>query len=272
MIHALALPGTPAYKSSNGQRSDSGIQNIIDRAKQEAETFAKFEGIDGLIVENMHDAPYIQSKIFGPEITATMTAISSAVRSIFPEEKPVGIQILAGGNCEALAVAKASQLQFIRAENFVFSHVADEGIMPDASAGPLLRYRKQIDAEHIAILCDIKKKHSAHSITQDVDICEMAKAAEFFQSDGIILTGMSTGQEANPLELENLRNALDGSALPICIGSGITSFNVDAFKNADAFIVGTFFKKDGKWKNELDENRIIKMLKAMENLRSNGSR
>ena len=38
-------------------------------------------------------------------------------------------------------ICLAAQLQFIRAENFVFSHVADEGIMPDASAGPLLRYR-----------------------------------------------------------------------------------------------------------------------------------
>ena len=68
--------------------------------------------------------------------------------------------------------------------------------------------RRQIDAEHIAILCDIKKKHSAHSITSDVSIYEMAKAAEFFRSDGVIITGSSTGQEANPVELENVREAI----------------------------------------------------------------
>ena len=71
--------------------------------------------------------------------------------------------------------------------------------------------RRQIDAEHIAIFCDIKKKHSAHSITSDVDICEMAKAAEFFRADGIILTGSSTGQEANATELESVRKALGKS-------------------------------------------------------------
>ena len=38
-----------------------------------------------------------------------------------------GIQILAAGNKEALAVAKAAELDFIRAEGFVFAHVADEG-------------------------------------------------------------------------------------------------------------------------------------------------
>lgn len=271
MIHALALPGTPGYIASKGGQSDLAIQKILGQAQREAELFSKFEGIDGLIVENMNDAPYLKTHMLGPEVIATMTAVSSAVRSIFPREKPVGIQILAGANCEALAVAKASQLQFIRAENFVFSHVADEGIMPDASAGPLLRYRRQIDAEHIAILCDIKKKHSAHSITSDVDICEMAKAADFFRADGIILTGSSTGQEANATELESVRKALGISSMPICIGSGISPVNVEKFRNADVFIVGTYFKKDGKWQNELDENRIRQLLDNIEKLKAEDS-
>lgn len=49
-------------------------------------------------------------------------------------------------------------LDFIRAEGFVFSHVADEGLL-NACAGDLLRYRKQIGAEHVKIFTDIKKKH-----------------------------------------------------------------------------------------------------------------
>ena len=56
----------------------------------------------------MNDTPYVKSAMLGPEVIATMTAVSSAVRSIFPQQKPVGIQILAGGNCEALAVAKGN--------------------------------------------------------------------------------------------------------------------------------------------------------------------
>jgi predicted TIM-barrel enzyme len=55
-------------------------------------------------------------------------------------------------------VAQACGLQFIRAEGFVFSHVADEGFT-DATAGPLLRYRASIRADNILIFTDIKKKH-----------------------------------------------------------------------------------------------------------------
>ena len=54
----------------------------------------------------MHDTPYLKADMVGPEITATMATVGSAVRSIFPSSKPVGIQILAGANLEAMAVAK----------------------------------------------------------------------------------------------------------------------------------------------------------------------
>jgi len=65
---------------------------------------------------------------------------------------------LAAANKEAIAVAQASDFQFIRAEGFIFGHVADEGYM-NACAGDLLRYRKSIGAQDIRIFTDVKKKH-----------------------------------------------------------------------------------------------------------------
>lgn len=43
--------------------------------------------------------------------------------------------------------------------------------------------------------------HSSHALTSDVSIEETARAAEFFLSDGVIITGVSTGVEADPQEL-----------------------------------------------------------------------
>ena len=45
MVHAAALPGTPGYKSTGWKGYDSGLQKILDQAKQEAEIFSEFEGI-----------------------------------------------------------------------------------------------------------------------------------------------------------------------------------------------------------------------------------
>ena len=55
-------------------------------------------------------------------------------------------------------MALAADAQFIRAEGFVFSHVADEGWI-DACAGELLRYRRNIGADKILVFTDVKKKH-----------------------------------------------------------------------------------------------------------------
>uniref|UniRef100_A0A673IXX8 Uncharacterized protein n=1 Tax=Sinocyclocheilus rhinocerous TaxID=307959 RepID=A0A673IXX8_9TELE len=188
MIHVGALPGTPLNRAT--------ISEITEEACREAEIY-HHAGLDGLIIENMHDIPYTLE--VGPEVCASMTAMCAAVRGLYPSW-PLGVQILSAANQSALAVALASGLDFIRAEGFVFSHVADEGLL-NACAGELLRYRRSIGAEHIQIFTDIKKKHSAHALTSDVSIAETAQAAEFFLSDGVIVTGTATGAQADPEEL-----------------------------------------------------------------------
>jgi membrane complex biogenesis BtpA family protein len=241
MIHLQALPGTPAHRLS--------MAAITNAAVSEAKLYQD-NGLDAVMLENMHDLPYLNRKV-GPEIISAMTAVACAVKAAV--DIPAGIQILAGANREALAVALAAGLQFIRAEGFVFGHLADEGYM-DSCAGELLRYRKQIGAERIAVLTDIKKKHSAHALTADVTIGETAVAAEFFLSDGLIVTGNATGQPASLSDLQEVRRH---SALPVLIGSGINSDNLEQFfPYADGFIIGSHFKEDGKWFNPLSQIRI----------------
>lgn len=214
------------------------------------------------MIENMHDRPYL-NRMVGPEIIASMTVVASALRNTI--ELPLGIQILAGANQEALAVAHASGLNFIRAEAFVFGHLADEGLM-NSDAGKLLRYRKQIGAESISIFTDIKKKHSSHFITNDISIEETAKAAQYFLSDGVIVTGNSTGEEASVKDVVDVKKSVH---IPVIIGSGIDTNNIQVYwESADAFIIGSSFKKDGNWENEVDRNRVHVFVKKINKLRS----
>ena len=253
MIHVEALPGTPKYKGN--------MKNIISAAVDEAMIY-KNSGVDAIMIENMHDVPYLNNNA-GPEITAAMAIVAYEVKA--KSNLPVGIQILAAANKEAVAVAHSAGLDFIRAEGFVFAHVADEGII-ESNAGELMRYRKHIGADGISIYTDIKKKHSSHSITSDISIVETAKAAEFFLSDGLIITGKSTGVEADIDELSQVR---ENTNLPILIGSGITYDNIDSYFNlADAFIVGSHFKIDGNWANKIDETRVKKFMDKIIDLRN----
>jgi len=230
------------------------VDEIVDLAKHEASIYAK-TGVDAVLVENMFDLPYLQGSSVGPEVVAVMTRVCEGVRKCIPKTMPCGIQILAGANHAALAVSKACNLQFIRAECFIFSHVADEGLM-NACAGPLLRYRKTIGAENVLVFTDIKKKHSAHAITQDVTIKETASAAKFFLADGVIITGSATGEEADSSDLA----ALQSEGIPILIGSGVGESNVKKYMSAHGFIIGSHFKTNGKWQGGLEQSRIESFL------------
>ena len=242
MIHVPALPGTPAYR---------GQDRILEQVVKEARVYCE-AGLHGIIIENMHDTPYLKGKV-GPEITAWMTRVGMEVKRVCGD-LPCGVQVLAGANKEALAVAQAAGLDFVRVEGFVFGHVADEGWI-EASAGELLRYRKQIDAEHIRVFADIKKKHSAHAVTADVSLAETAKAASFFRVDGVIVTGASTALPADAKAVKAVQEAI-GADVKVLVGSGVNVENVDQYLHADGLIVGSSFKRDGNWQNEVDRERV----------------
>lgn len=253
MIHVQALPGTP--------KSQYSISQIIEIALQEA-TILQEGGLDAIMLENMHDVPYLNREV-GPEITATMTAIAREVKR--QTDLPCGIQILAGANQAALAAALAAECEFVRCEGFVFSHLADEGIM-NSDAGELLRFRRKIGAEHIAVFTDIKKKHSSHALTADLSLADFSKAARFFMSDGIIITGKSTAEKVNPADLSEARQAVD---LPVIIGSGITVDNIHHYWDlADGFIVGSYFKEEGNWQNKVLRKRVIELVERVSELRA----
>ena len=184
VLHVGALPGTP--------RASESVDALIRRTVDEALVY-RAAGFSAVIIENMHDRPYLKGRV-GPEITSVMTAVGCEVKR--QTGLVLGVQVLAGANREALAVAHACGGDFVRVEGFVFAHVADEGVI-ESCAGDLLRYRRAIGAERVLVFADIKKKHSAHAITADVPLGETARAAEFFLADGVIVTGVATGVEAS---------------------------------------------------------------------------
>ena len=73
MIHVRALPGAP--------RHAGGMAPVLDHALAEAETYRAC-GIHALMVENMHDIPYVQHP--GPEIAAAMAVVAREVKRARP--------------------------------------------------------------------------------------------------------------------------------------------------------------------------------------------
>jgi len=247
MIAVLPLPGSPLY--------DGDDRRVVDQVLSDLEHY-KQAGVDSVLLENDHDLPYIQPPLDKKGI-ALMTRIAQEVRNQF--ERPIGIQMLEAANLTSLEIASEADLDYIRVEAFVFAHVGGSGVI-NGSAGKILRRRKQLHAEHIQVFADVKKKHGSHSLTIDLDIKDEIMQAEFFLADGVIVTSQFTG--INPAK-EDLLKAKSATKLPVLIGSGMTPENIQEYLPlADGFIVGSCFRKDRKFLEKLEPERLNKFMKV----------
>ncbi|MCC6620983.1 MAG: BtpA/SgcQ family protein [Deltaproteobacteria bacterium] len=250
MVHVLPLPGSPGWPRGD---APTAMRKILDQARADAEALL-MGGCDALIVENMHDLPYLRGQA-PPETVAAMTLATAEVVRL---GAPTGVQVLAAANLEALGVAVAAGASFIRCEAFAYAHVADEGWI-DASAGPLLRARAALGAD-VAIWADVKKKHSAHAVTGDLTLADVAHGSAFSGADVLIVTGPATGRPAAPEDVIAARAA----GLPVAVGSGIDADNAARFaEHAQALIVGSSLKLGGDWRMPVDVERVRALARAI---------
>jgi membrane complex biogenesis BtpA family protein len=247
MIAVLPLPGSPLYKGDD--------RRVINQALSDLDLYQK-AGVDSILLENDHDLPYIQPPLDERGV-ALMTEIAKQTRKRF--DGPIGIQMLEAANITSLEIAAEADLDYIRVEAFVFAHVGGSGII-NGSAGKILRRRKELQAEHIKVFADVKKKHGSHSLTIDLDIKDEIMQAEFFLADGVIVTSQFTGLHPDKDDLVKAKSA---TKLPVLIGSGMTADNIqDYLTLADGFIVGSYFRKNGKFLETLEPERLNTFMKV----------
>lgn len=258
MVHVQALPGSPFSSRSI---------DLIERVAVDEARMLIASGFEALIVENMHDRPYLIAP-HPPEVTASMTRLVMRIREAVDRMRPgvpIGVQILSAGELEAMAAAMMGGGCFVRVENFSFAHVADEGLLDRACAGPLLRARRALGLHEgqaaIRVFCDVKKKHASHAITADVTLAEAAHSAELFGADAVIVTGTFTGKPTSPADVAKAAGAV---SLPVLVGSGVTPEQVRPLFDAGAsgLIVGTYIKQGGVWSAPVDPARCDDIVRA----------
>jgi len=247
VIHARPLPGAPQY-------GGDPVDALYDLAAREAERYAA-GGLDGVIVENHGDIPFLRPGDIGQETAAAMAVMADRVRAAV--DIPVGINVLANGGLTATAVAKAAGASFIRVNQWANAYVANEGFV-EGDAAKITRYRAWLRAEGVKVFADVHVKHGAHAIVADRSIEELTRDAEFFDADVVIATGQRTADAATPEEIATIKSATD---LPVVVGSGVDRDNVGRILGAaDGVIVASSLKHDGVWWNEVDPDRVARFM------------
>ncbi len=241
VIHLQALPGAPLYQGN--------LQSVYGQAIAEAEIFNRH--VDGIIIENFRDAPFYPDTV-PPETVAAMAAIGREVTNRV--QIPVGINVLRNDANAAIAIATAIEAQFIRINVHINAVVADQGII-EGKAYKTLRLRSALQSK-VLIFADIGVKHAKPLAGRGLGL-ETKDLTERGLVDAVIVSGTRTGETTS---LEDLQLVKSHSKVPVLIGSGTTPESLPILDPyADGFIVGSYFKKDGKADNEVLEEKVEKL-------------
>lgn len=246
VLHLPPLPGSP--------RPSPGLEAVCARAAQDAAALAE-GGADGLIVENLGDAPFTGGRVT-PWTVAAMTRVALAVREAAPA-LTLGVNILRNDALAALAVAAAVGAAFIRVNVHVGAMLTDQGLIQGDARGTLLE-RNRIGAR-VAIAADVLVKHAVpvgpvvlEDVARDTYHRGLANA--------LIVTGSGTGQPTSPGDVARVRAAVPEA--PVWVGSGCVPESVHAL-DADGYIVGTWLHEDGDLDKPLNLGRIRRMRAAL---------
>jgi uncharacterized protein len=248
-IHLLPLPGSPLYAGS--------MEGVYRKALEEVDALTR-AGVHGLIVENFRDKPFFPGRI-PPETVASMASVG---REILKKGRvPVGVNALRSDGESAMAIATAIGAAFIRVNVHMNAVVSEQGIIQGASHRTL-RLRSALKSE-VLIFADVGVKHAAPLADRGLAV-ETRDLTERGMADAIIVSGEMTGEETKGSDVDVVRQHTD---LPVLIGSGVTTDNIHkVYGRADGFIVGSYFKKDGKGDNFVEGRRAKRFMEKIRQL------
>ncbi len=199
-------------------------------------------GFRAAIIENFGDAPFFKDSV--PAITvAAMTRLADCVRRKYPELALI-INVLRNDANAALAIASVVGASAIRVNILSGARLTDQGII-EGQAALLLRRRRELGAEHIAIFGDVDVKHSAPLAPVDLEQ-ETHDVIERGGASAVVVSGSGTGRGVDLTKLRAVKAA--SGTTPVYIGSGATIDTLSALSKAgaDGVIVGSAIRDGGK--------------------------
>ena len=234
VLHVAASPGVPGSR---------GVAAAVDRAVAEARLLVEL-GVDGLLVENAHDAPAPAEDETGPEVVAYLTRVAVAVRQN-AARLPVGVRVL-NSERSALAVAHAAGCAFVRVDGWA---------RDPAAAGRFHRYRQSLGGPAVPVLADLRPDSAD-------DVLALVEATEAARPDALLVLGPAVGRR--PVE-DAVRAASHASSLPLFCGGGLTAGTLpEVLADADGFLVGSGLKEDHRWQAPVCEPFVRSLVGALE--------
>lgn len=246
MVHLPPLPGTPLYDESQG------ITGLVEAVATDLDALLE-HSVDAVMFCNEGDRPYSLKADF-----EGVSVMSRVVTELAPDDRPFGVDFLWDARA-ALAVAMATGASFIR-EVTTGVYESDMGLW-NTDAAALLRYRRQLGAEDIAVFMNVSPEFASQIGRRSVS--QVARSAVVSSlADAVLVSGPMAGAEPDLESLEEAKEAVRGE-VPVLVNTGAKSTNVEEFlRVADGVIVGSDLKVDGYTWNPVDPQRVKQFMDA----------
>jgi len=223
VVHLQSLPGSPSNRLT--------LDEIIDSAQEDVNSLI-FGGVDGIIIENFGDTPFVKDNISKRTLANFTTVVENLT---IDREIKVGINVL---------------------NNTMFT---DQGII-EGKSHEINQFKSSL-SNYIEIYADVFVKHAVPPQGSKIEN-HAAELIERAGADVVIVTGDGTGHEINLEDLQKVRTIVPEGKL--AIGSGVNSTNISAYENlADILIVGTSFKHENDVSKKVDINRVEELIRKI---------
>lgn len=250
LLHLRALPGDPDFCGD--------INQVIRQARADLHAFQDSK-VDGVLIANEFSFPY-QLKA-DPVTVASMGYIVGQLK--YDLKIPYGVNIVFNA-LATLDLAAATGAYFIRSA-FTGTYMGESGIMT-ADPALIVRRKKALGLNSLKLLYKVNPESDAYLVERDIQT--ITKSIIFnCKPDGLCVSGANAGCETDTQIIEKVKKA--AGDIPVFCNTGFNARTAaEKLAICDAACVGTTFKEDGKFENNVDPARVSELMGIVRSIRA----
>ena len=252
MCHVRALPGDPYFDE------EKGMGWVVERAREDFLALQE-GGVDAVMFSNEFSLPYLTT--VKPATTAAMARVIGELKKDI--HIPFGVNML-WDPFASLDLAAATGACFVR-EVMSGVYAGDLGLW-NTNTGEIVRHHRSLGLKgKVKLLFNIFPEAAAY--LGDRDIVDIARSTNFNDKpDAILVSGLTAGESTDTQVLKKVKDALPDT--PVFCNTGCKKETIETqLSIADGAVVGTTFKKDGKFDNFTDYDRVVDFMNTVKAFR-----
>ncbi len=240
LLHLHALPGDPDFPRGGC------IDDVIKIARKDLHALQD-GGVDGILISNEFSLPYLDK--IEPVTVASMAYIIGVLRDEITV--PFGVHVIADADA-TLELAAAVKAQFVRSV-FSGAYASEVGIR-EKNVAVTLRRKKELELDDLLMFYMINAESDGDLSMRD--IATIAKNVQFkCHPTAMCVSGIQAGHGVDKELLDIVKGAVPG--VPVYANTGCNAKTIaEKLEYIDGGFVGTTFKVDGKFENDVDEARV----------------